>query len=109
MINNTPLCCGAVHKSIGPYSVPVAYAGESSAFPGLYQINLQLPAALQCGDPNWGLPAWPSGNYSWDLYISIVADQTPNLGFIGGPELTEESNAVWVPVVVRPGDLSCTQ
>ncbi len=109
LINNAPLCCGTVHQSIGPYSVPVVYAGESSISPGLFQINLQLPATLQCGDPNWGLPAWPSGTYSWDLNISVVAESAPDLGSIGGPELTEESNGVWVPVVVRPGDVSCSQ
>jgi len=99
-VANAPLYGDPIHNAIGPYRIPVLYAGESSAFPGLFQINVQIPVTLQCGDPAWGLPAWPSGTYNWDLQVSIM-------GYDGISQLTDESKAVWVPVSVRPGDVQC--
>jgi uncharacterized protein (TIGR03437 family) len=93
-VNNAPLYGDPRYNSIGPYPTYASYLGESSVYPGLFQVNVQIPAALQCGDSGWGLPAWPSGNYNWDLLISVVFEGT-------------ESNGIWVPLVVHPGDVAC--
>jgi uncharacterized protein (TIGR03437 family) len=99
-IYNAPLYGSPTFNAIGPYPFFPSYSGESQ-FPGLYQINMQIPPAIQCGDQSWGLPAWPTGSYNWDLLIGVVG--TLN----GVSEYTPESNGVWVPVIVRPGDVVC--
>lgn len=94
-VNNAPLYGDPQYNAIGPYPVYASYLGESLIYPGLFQVNVQIPITLQCGDPIWGLPAWPGGNYNWDLLISVLFEHT-------------ESNGVWVPVVVHPGEPSCS-
>lgn len=85
----------------GGYTFPVTYAGESSVSPGLFQINIQIPTALQCGDTQAGLSALPPGNYAWDLSL-VLSGYNGNFGI-------PSSNPIWVPVIVRPGDVQCSQ
>ena len=84
----------------GSYTFPVAYAGESASSPGLFQINIQIPPALQCGDAQSGLTPLPAGDYSWDLSLTLVGYN----GSFGIPN----SNAIRIPVVVHPGDVQCS-
>lgn len=73
------------------YPIEAAYAGQS-AWPGLYQVNVQIPASLATGE--YGItPAWPCGNYNWEIQFALN----------GG------ANLVNIPIVVHSGDVPCTQ
>src|SRR5579872_121512 len=68
------------------------FAGMSKQFPGLYQINFQLPISIATG--SWGYPAWPCGTYHWELSIDIGQGYS-------------EAPLMQIPVLVKPGDVPC--
>jgi hypothetical protein len=77
-----------------PYApVQLAYTGESS-FPGLYQINMQVPAAIATGAAFGNLP-WPCGDYAWEVSLSV------------GTANNAQSNLIQIPIVVKSGDVAC--
>jgi uncharacterized protein (TIGR03437 family) len=69
-----------------------SYVGESP-WPGLYQINFQLPLSLVTGNSTGYPPAWPCGNYDWEL----------DFGF--SPQF--DGTNLQIPVSVRIGDVPC--
>jgi hypothetical protein len=72
-----------------------SFAGGSLQFPGLYQVNFLLPTQLAGGSyvpGGIGPPLLPCGNYSWEVSISFVG-----------------SAIVQIPILVKPGDVPCTQ
>jgi uncharacterized protein (TIGR03437 family) len=69
--------------------VNALYVGESVTFPGLYQINLQVPASLATGNSSGYPPPFPCGSYNWEISFGLG------------------TNLVQVPIVVSPGDVPC--
>jgi len=71
-----------------------AYA-ESPQFPGLYQVNFQVPVSIATGFPNWGYPPpFPCGNYNWEVSIDFI-------------QAGNHANLVQIPIVVKVGDVPC--
>jgi uncharacterized protein (TIGR03437 family) len=83
---------GSTSDSYEP--IDALYAGESS-FPGLFQINIQVPAFIATGFPGY-YPPFPCGNYAWE--VSLSAGTANNI----------QSNLVQVPIVVKNGDVPCS-
>jgi uncharacterized protein (TIGR03437 family) len=69
----------------------VTYVGSVPQFPGLYQINFQVPAAIGTGPLGYG--AWPCGNYSWELSLNVIFGQSADI--------------VDFPLVIKNGDVPC--
>lgn len=78
------------------YPINVDYA-QSPQYPGLYQINFQVPASIATSDPNWHgyPPPFPCGNYNWEVSLDL------SQGYI-------HANLVQIPIVVKVGDVPCT-
>lgn len=70
------------------------YVGESLQYPGLYQVNFQLPKSIAGGHPSGYPPLFPCGNYEWEISIYI------NWG-------GASSNVMQIPVTIRNGDVPC--
>lgn len=72
------------------------FVGPSPQFPGLYQINFQLPISMATSLPEWQgyPPAWPCGNYEWEVSLDIGQGQ-------------ESAELVQIPISVRVGDVPC--
>ena len=64
----------------------VTYVGAVPQFPGLYQINFQIPESIGTGPAGYG--AWPCGSYSWELSLGI-------------------GQGVDFPLIIRNGDVPC--
>lgn len=81
-------------------SVNLDYVGASQQFPGLYQINFQLPPSIATSDPHWfGYPPpFPCGNYNWEVTITVSE----------GWSYPQSSNPVQIPIVVNVGDVPCS-
>ena len=76
-------------------TVVPAYAGPSPQFPGLYQVNFQMPGGFFS-------PALPCGDSSWEFSLSLVSVN-------GGQSFLPSSPAVQIPVVIKKGDVACAQ
>ena len=86
--------------SIGMSARP-AYVGPSPEFPGLYQINFQLPsAAVEGKGPDYG-SLFPCGDYSWEIAVNIDPQAHSSWW--------TEANAALIPVVVKNGDVPCAK
>jgi hypothetical protein len=93
-ITNIPLYGypgSSVYQSIVPQ-----YIGESS-FPGLFQMNFQIPPSITqgYGTPDATFPAFPCGNYSWEVSLGL-----------GIANYNGSSNLVQIPVVIKTGDVA---
>lgn len=66
----------------------VTYSGAVPQYPGLYQVNFQIP--LDIGEGPDGYGAWPCGNYNWELTLLIGS-----------------SNPVQIPLTIKNGDVPC--
>jgi hypothetical protein len=79
-----------------------SFVGPSPQFPGLFQINFQIDPRIVTSDPNWHgyPPAWPCGNYNWELGVDIQEgfSLNPYAAFIPT-----------IPVAIRVGDVPCNQ
>ncbi len=91
-----------VYGYSGPTSLPatVSYVGPSE-YPGLYQINFQLPGTVAAGG-GVGFPSpyntpFPCADYSWE--ISLTVSQ--------GTMYLTRANVVQIPVTVKNGDVVC--
>ena len=77
-----------------------SYVGPSPQFPGLYQINFQLPAFVVDGKAlDYGAHFFPCGDYAWEIAVNV--DPQAHFGW------WTETNAVLIPVVVKNGDVAC--
>jgi hypothetical protein len=76
--------------------ISLAYAGESG-FPGLFQVNFQVPTFIATGDGTSFEPSWPCGNYSWEISLAV-----------GIANYRQVSNFVQIPVAVKVGDVPCS-
>jgi uncharacterized protein (TIGR03437 family) len=93
-----------VYGYSGPTSLSatVSYVGPSQ-YPGLYQINFQLPGTVAAGGgvgfaSPYSTP-FPCGDYNWE--ISLIASQ--------GTMYPTRANVVQIPVAVKNGDVPCTK
>ena len=69
-----------------------SYIGPS-AFPGVYQVNFQLPMNIASGAGwDYGI-RWPCGDYRWELSIDTQSKLA-------------HSPLVQIPVLIRKGDVS---
>jgi uncharacterized protein (TIGR03437 family) len=76
----------------------VTYAGPVPQYPGLYQVNFQIPLSIGEGPNGYG--AWPCGNYNWELPVEIAeVDGYSGWGW--------SSNSVQIPLVIKNGDVPC--
>jgi uncharacterized protein (TIGR03437 family) len=83
-------------------TVTPTFIGESPQFPGLYQINFQVPTSIATGIPGYTYP-FPCGDYNWELSV----DLSQYLAAFG-PLGPQENAAVFqIPVVVTNGDVPC--
>jgi hypothetical protein len=85
----------------------LAYVGPSPQFPGLYQINFQLPSFVVDGKAldygahySPGAHFFPCGDYAWEIAVDPQARS-------GWWPWWTEANAVLIPVVVKNGDVAC--
>jgi len=78
--------------------VAPSFVGYSPQFPGLYQINFQLPKNLMGVSSTEYPPLHPCGEYRLDLAI--------NLGLAGR---YQEANIVDVPILIQDGDVPCVR
>lgn len=79
------------------YSATLLYAGPSSQYPGLDQINFQLPSSVAEGKgPGYG-SLFPCGDYEWEISLEVSQSQ-------GSP-----ANVVQIPVSVKNGDIACAR
>jgi hypothetical protein len=51
------------------YLINAVYSGEVET--GLFQVNAQIPVSLATGGPNGYPPAWPCGNYQWEVSLGV--------------------------------------
>jgi uncharacterized protein (TIGR03437 family) len=76
-----------------------SFAGPSPQFPGLWQINLQLPTYWAAGNPpSW--TAWPCGNYDLELKLGVGQDYGPSVFFYYPVSID-------VPVQIKVGEFPC--
>jgi hypothetical protein len=75
-------------------SAKPSYVGQSPQFPGLYQVNFQLPADVANGGSHGTY--FKCGDYTWE--ISLVLDQ-------GG---TSRGEPTQIPVAVKNGEVVCS-
>jgi len=84
-----------------PTYAPVvpSFVGASPQFPGLFQVNFQLPS-----NPAgfWGYSPWPCGTYRWELDLSLYQGGNAQTVLVGDPVLFQ------IPVSVNPSDVACT-
>ena len=85
------------------FFAPVLYVGTSTQFPGLYQVNFQLPSTLVTGGPglNPYPPAWPCGDRDWEISIDVLQGS--------GLFNATHANLVQIPVTIKQGDAPCSQ
>jgi len=95
------LCCTYLEAAF-------SFVGPSPQFPGLYQVNFQLPATITAAGGSIYAPAvpFPCGNYEWELWLDLWQGAKPGgvVGFGSYP-----ANRVQLPVVVKLGDVACPQ
>jgi len=77
-------------------ALKIMYIGQVSQFPGLYQVNFQIPQSIGTGPEGYG--AWPCGDYSWELDTAFS---------VGGGLSTAWSNDIVIPLVIHNGDVPC--
>ena len=75
----------------------VTYSGDVPQYPGLYQVNFQIP--LSIGEGPFGYGAWPCGNYNWELPMQIVE--------VADLYSDSTSNSIAIPLVIKNGDVPC--
>ena len=97
-------------------SISPSYLGESSVFPGLYQINFQLLVPINSQSPGpsgAGEPpgAFPCGQFNWEF--GFVIDPIMGLAYLdmlnGGYPITPDSAGFSIPIHIEPGDVPCGQ
>lgn len=78
--------------------ISTALYAPSPQFSGLAQVNFQVPTTIATSDPNWHgyPPPFPCGNYDWEVSLDFVQ---------GG----NHANLVQIPIVVKRGDVPCSQ
>lgn len=79
-----------------PGILNVTYAGAVPQFPGLYQVNFQVPLNVGQGPSRYG--AWPCGNYDWELELAIGEGRWIE---------SQGTDPVSIPLSIRTGDVSC--
>jgi hypothetical protein len=85
--------------------VAASFVGSSPEFPGLDQINFQMPTDLM-GSPsnehNYP-PLAPCGTYKMDLTLNLIISLYGRNGLSG----YAKGNPIQIPVLVMPGDVPC--
>jgi uncharacterized protein (TIGR03437 family) len=85
------------YKGDTSISVTPSYVGPSPQFPGLYQVNFQLPSQIAGGGyPSGYPPLFPCGDYSWEVSLDLSQGISP-------------ANLVQIPVIVKTGDVACAK
>jgi uncharacterized protein (TIGR03437 family) len=69
-------------------------AAQSPQYPGMYQLNFQVPNTINDVGPYGYPPAFPCGNYYWEAPIWI--------------NFNELSSSNSFPLVIKNGDVPCT-
>jgi uncharacterized protein (TIGR03437 family) len=87
-------------------SVGASFVGDSPQFPGLNQVNFQVPTDLlgSPSNPENYPPLFPCGQYKLDLTLNLlILLYGPDglSGYVWG------GNSVQLPVLVEPGDVQC--
>lgn len=74
------------------------YMATSPQYPGLWQINFQLPESIAgVGSVNGYPPLWPCGSYNWEITVAVTVGEF------------SIANPVQVPIAVRNGEVQCAQ
>jgi hypothetical protein len=74
----------------------LAYVGASAQYPGLYQVNFQLPAVVAEGKGWDYAKLYACGDYKWEISLDMGQGLYP-------------ANLIQIPVVVKRGDVPCAQ
>jgi uncharacterized protein (TIGR03437 family) len=82
-----PLPTPTAYAEVGAATKPT-FAGPSPQFPGLSQINFQIPTTITGG-------AWPCGSYSWEVSVGIPSIIAPGV------------RSVQIPLRIGPTDVPC--
>lgn len=69
------------------------FVGESSSFPGLYQINFQIPQ---------GILPFPCGEYNWEFQLTLGEGSTAMAAAVDLPVTTSSSSACLQSPIVAP-------
>ena len=85
---------GYPNPTVGSFRV--TYTGAVPQFPGLYQINFQVPLEIGTGPLGYG--AWPCGDYSWELSLNVIQ---------GSGFASQSASILDFPLVIRNGDVAC--
>jgi hypothetical protein len=87
----------------------LTYIGPSPQFPGLYQINFQLPSAVVDGKAldyganfSSGANFFPCGDYAWEISLNVEQQDMLTRYWI-------QANTVLIPIVVKNGDVACAK
>jgi hypothetical protein len=94
-----------------PQSFAPSYVGASEAFPGLFQVNFQMPKPVNGdGPPN----AFPCGPQDWEFSISIgsfdyVCHSADTSSLPGGSffPCNQNPDLIEIPVHIYAGDVAC--
>jgi hypothetical protein len=86
-------------------SVISSYVGGSLQFPGLDQVNFQLPTDMLGTPGSLYPPLSPCGTYKMDLTMLL------NVAVYGpyGVSSYEMAPPVQVPILIEPGDVPCAK
>jgi hypothetical protein len=98
--------CGIVGPSVyqlvpcPDFPIDPTFVGPSPQFPGLYQVNFQLPAQIAgVGNPSGNPPLFPCGAYHWEVSVEIEQRDSSNF--------PRPANLIQIPILVEPGDVQC--
>jgi hypothetical protein len=95
-LSDVPECCDPSITT--NENIPPSYVGLTQ-FPGLYQINFQLPLDLTVRETAFG-PNFPCNvTYEWEIGVQVT--QAAQLSY-------QQTFYTSIPVVVYPGDLPCS-
>ena len=82
------------------FPVELAFVGPSPQYPGLYQVNFQLPAQIAGVGNTSGNPSlFPCGTYNWEVSLEIEQRNSNNFAV--------PANVIQIPILVKPGDVPC--
>lgn len=82
----------------------LTYAGAVPQFPGLWQINFQIPvSAADIISPfTYEHSPSPCGNYNWEMTVRVAEG-------VGVIYSEADSNIFQIPLAIRNGDVPCTK
>lgn len=86
--------------------VTPSFVGNSPQFPGLNQVNFQMPTDLMGTSANGYPPLAPCATYKMDLTLNLwILAQVPAPSGVDKWYVTP--SGVQIPVLVEPGDVAC--